>query len=147
MGRLIVQEAHGMGKHVDHGVETLDRALRRTGRIEDERAAHGACHGSREATERAHETSSLRQPGCLSIDHFSGSLRGQVTRAEAGTTRGDDQPREAVSQLDQRVAHVLDTISGDLPLDHVVAGLAETLGEGLARTILAGPVHHTVGPR
>ena len=93
-----------MGHDVEHGVEALDRALRRARRVEDQRAAPGAGHARDRRPSGLTSRMASARPGRLAVEDDPGALGREVARAEPGAAGGDDQPGEALGQLDQRLA-------------------------------------------
>ena len=91
------------GQDVEHGLEALDRARWRAGRVEDQRLPAGAGGRARQPAERAHEPHRLGQPRRLAVEDVLGALGRVVARGEAGAARRDDEPREPVGQRPQGV--------------------------------------------
>src|SRR5205085_11425399 len=91
----------------------------------------------RETPERAHETHGLRKPRSFSVEHGLGALRREVARTKPCTSRGDDEPDEAVAQRAQRGRYRFDTVAHDLTIDDGEARPFERVDEGVARLVLA----------
>ena len=114
-------EIDGVGQDVEHRLQRLDRPLGRTGGVQDQRRSEGAGDRPTEPTEtgRVARAHGLGQTGCIAIDHRGRALRREIAGTESRAAGGDDQPGEAVGELDQRVADRLDPVRDLAPIDDV----------------------------
>ena len=85
-----------MGEDVEDGLEALDGAGGRPGRVEDEGGADGAGHPpGQPALVRVGQAHGLGQARGVPIEDGGGALGREVARTETGAAGGDDQTGEA----------------------------------------------------
>lgn len=147
MGAPTGQEIHRMGNHVEDGGERLDGSSRRPGSVQDQGLTSGPGNRSAQPTEpvRIAEPHGLGETGRISLDGGLRTLRGQVSRPESRSSRGDDQAVETCRQLDERVAHRLETIGDGPTFDDRPPGGLEVFLYCCARTIFSRAGDDTIG--
>ena len=118
MGVAAGEEVEGVGGDRQHDLEAFAGAARRAGEVADQRLAAGAGDGARQHAEAAaavvaRPADRLDDAGRLAFDDRARAFGREVARAEAGAAGRDDQAREAVGQLDERVGDRVDAVARD----------------------------------
>ena len=145
-GRL-VEQPQGVREDVEHGAELLDAALRRAGRVADDRLAAHPGDAARQPAERADRPHRLGQPRRLALDHAVRALRCLVTRGEPRPTGRDDEAGEPVTQLGERAGDGVGAVRRHLVGDDLETGAGELLDERPAAGVVAAALGDAVADR
>ncbi len=136
------EKIEGVGQDVDDGLKALLGPRWGSGDVHHESAAASARSAPRQATERTDRPHRFSETRGHSIENDRRAFRSEVSGAKSSTPRGNDETKEAVTEIDEGLTHVFPSV-GHHPdvLDGEPGGFKHA-GDGGATAIFGGARRH-----
>ena len=131
-----------MGDHVEDFRQRLRRTRRGARDVQDKALSQRSRDAPREPAKRADSPHRLGETRCLAVHDAQRRFGRQVSGGEPGASRGDDEPAEALSHLDECGGDRFDPVGNGPPLEHLEATLSEQVGERRPGAVLSVPRVH-----